>query len=519
MEFRGMDGYRLLKLHSSFQFLTVVLIAAVILSFPLPTQAQSTLQLYTPVFGEISGGQPQNWTFPAAEGEVLSFLVESASDDFDPVLTILDSSGAALIANDDYNYPDSGDALLEAITIPQFGAYTVSVSGFDGSSGEYTLTMFGGYSDLFESESFDDDNWQATAPLQASVEDGQLVLQLPDRDQSGVAANNNAAAVENFYAQVTVLTIDAPNGWTAGMTIRQQSDGAYYLFSVNHQGQWSFIANTTQGQRVLRDRVISPAIPANETTFRLGVLANGPAFDLFYNGQYIGQVIDASISGEGRIGLMTASVGAFGSQTTAYFDDLNITTPRRIGQSAVLPQQLTAQTPTDTVRELQRRQLIPPEGEMALTIPESFATYANPGVQPYLLSGGTQFIEFVMGATLSWEIEGDEPAGCGLLVKALDDSQYTLAYLDQTGAYGLSERAGGAFERGLFGEGLEITGADAHRLIVIANADTLYYYIDNQLVGTQTSPEVAGEIGNAVVNFETVSTACQFTDTWVWAWG
>ncbi|MCS7071116.1 MAG: hypothetical protein NZM00_06395, partial [Anaerolinea sp.] len=83
--------------------------------------AQSGITPGEPVSGAIESGRAVDFVFNGTAGEVIS--LEAAADDaaLDPVLTLLDSSGRALIRSDDYAYPASRDALLEAITLPRTG--------------------------------------------------------------------------------------------------------------------------------------------------------------------------------------------------------------------------------------------------------------------------------------------------------------------------------------------------------------------------------------------------------------
>jgi hypothetical protein len=486
----------------------------------VPLRAQSaTLELVTAVEGHIEPGLAQAWTFSAREGTVLSFIVEATSGDLDPLLMIQSNTGTPLITNDDYNYPDSQNALLEAMTIPRNGTYNVSVSGLAGSSGDYSLTMLPGFAQVAVTENFNDaESWPATAPLTAQIGDSQLTLALAGVQQTGIIQRPGELISQDFYARVRVANVTGRTGWMVGMTIRQQDEQNYHLVEVNQQGFWRFLTQTSDSLRVVRDWITHPAIVPGETAFTLGVLANGTAFDIFYNEQFIGQVIDTSFDNAGTIGLMVATTDALTAETAAQFDDLIITVPLEIDGQPIFPQQLTlGGSPTSTVQELQRRRLIPTGGKIVLTVPESSAQSIRPGVSRFLLGRGTTYTDFVLGTTITWQITGPGPAGCGLVLRALDDTHYTLAYIDQTGGYGLSQRDGEEFQPGIFGQKPGWEG-EAHALIVIAQGDQLYYYIDGQYAGTLENPVVDGEIGNAVVNFEAIDTSCRFDDTWLWDW-
>ena len=57
-----------------------------------------------------------------------------------------------------------------------------------------------------------------------------------------------------------------------------------------------------------------------------------------------------------------------------------------------------------------------------------------------------------------------------------------------------------------------------HLLLVVANDNTIYFYIDRQLVGSTDNTAQDGEVGIAVVNFEPNTTACHYTNFWLWNW-
>jgi hypothetical protein len=485
------------------------------------TQAQdaAALTLFTPVTGLIESGESQGWTFTAASDAVLSFTVESVSRDLDPLLEIVDSAGSVLIGNDDYDYPDRRDSLLEAVTIPRTDTYTARVSGYDGTSGEYTLMMLAGFADIGVSENFNAiSDWRARGEaLDIDIADGNILLALAGLQQKGIALNRDMPTLTDFYAQVAVSVLESQAGWIIGLTARQQDDETYYLLEVNNSGQWRFAVHTSDGERILRDWVAHPAIAPERTDFTLGLMAQSGGFDFFYNGQLFGQVADATITDAGRVGLAAATTDSLTSSTVVQYDDLTITVPVTVNQERVIPQQLILSAPQAMVRELEHRQLIPAGGELSLAVAESFVESSRPGVHPFILGRGTTFTNLVLAATVSWQALSEGATGCGLVFRSADDSHYTLAYVDQAGGYGVSRREEDHFEPGIFGENSAWGGGTRH-LLVIANGSVVHFYIDGYYAGTLDNTVIEGEIGNAVVNFDPIHTSCQFDDTWVWHW-
>ncbi|MBC7814277.1 MAG: PPC domain-containing protein [Burkholderiales bacterium] len=500
---------------------------AMLLAFtlrPVLVQAQTTtLERFEPINSRITVDTSETWTFRAPEGEVLSFVVRATSGDLDPVLTITDSDSNRVISNDDYQYPDSRDSLLEAITVPKTDTFTVTVSGFSSTSGNYELSMLPGYGDMVGIENFNGAlNLTSNVPvLSLEPGTGQAALALEGPHQRAIAIVNSIEPQSDFYAQVDVETVRGLNngqfGWVVGMTARQTDDDHYYLLEIDHLGQWRFLVRTPEGETILRDWVSNPSIEDGATEFTLGMMANGAGFDFFFDGQFFGQIIDSTLTEPGSIGLVIETTGLVSGSVDARFDDLAVNRPILINGEHVVPQRLLGVNQITLVQELRRRGMIPAQGDTAFSVPESFVEYPRGGVSEIVLGEGRSFGNFLLGSSVTWRIRGIGPAGCGILLHAQDDSNYTLAYLTQLGGYGVSQRTGDIFEPGIFGEQLVI-GDAPYQFLIIVRGETLYYYVNGQLAGSMPDSEIDGTIGSAVVNFEPLGTSCTFRDTWVWEW-
>jgi hypothetical protein len=324
-------------------------------------------------------------------------------------------------------------------------------------------------------------------------------------------------APATYYAQANIEVSGGADGWVVGMATRLQSDGQYYALSVNAQGQWRFLLHQADGDRVIRDWTPHPAIVPDKSAFRLGILAHDVGYDFFYDGQLFGRLSDSTLPPEGDFGLTVETQGSPTSRSDGLFDDLVITVPTLVNNRPLIPSQLIIGKPNDVVQELQRRNLIPGGGEMALTVNESFVESRRPGVERLMLGRGETYQNFALGTTVTWQASAAGMSGCGMILRATDETHYTLAYLDQLGGYGLSPRDGDTFAPGIFGTLPELP-AGGHHLLVIARGDTLYYYLNGLFKGSLENPEVDGAVGDAVVNFEPISTSCTFTETWLWRW-
>lgn len=499
-------------------------LAGLLLGLPLLAWAQGDgqLTLLTPVEGQVEAGAAQAWRFNAGEGEMLSILVESQSASFDPVVSILNSTGQQLIHNDDAAYPASTDAILEGITIPRRDVYTVMVSGYGDAAGAYRLTVLPGYGELATRDLFDTaTGWQPLSELlQLGVGEGALRLSIAGVNETGIAVNPAYRVSGDFYAQIRVAEVSGRSGWQVGLVFNLQDASTYDLLALNHQGFWRVLHQSADGARVIRDWSTHPAITPGEAGFSLGLLARGRLVDVFYNDQFVGQAVDSedtSTSGQPmQTGVLLGAANAVGSEASARIDEFVLTQPLEIDGEVITPRQLVLGSATTSVQELERRRLIPSGGRMALTVPESSVTSVRPGVTRILLARGQTYANFAFGTQVSWQINGQGAAGCGLIFRNVDDTHFSVAYLDQTGGYGLSRRADDQFAPGIFGQ-TALQGGRYH-LLVVADGDLLRYFVNGQYGGQAEYDSVEGEVGIAVVNFEPLDTRCNFSDTWLWRW-
>jgi len=121
-----------------------------------------------------------------------------------------------------------------------------------------------------------------------------------------------------------------------------------------------------------------------------------------------------------------------------------------------------------------------------------------------------------MGATVDITQNSVGLGGCGLVLRSQSEDDYGLAFFDSAGGYGLSVQAQGEFQPGLFSQGL--AEGRTHHLLVIADDTTLYLYVDGHAAGTLITPDVPGQVGGAVVNYDAVDTLCTFRNLWVYSW-
>lgn len=483
-----------------------------VLAGALPARAQErTLSAFSSVQGSLTAGGSDDWTLTLPAGAVISLSARAENSGLDPQLSIL-SGADEIISNDDAGYPDVRDAALEAVALPRAGTYTVRVSAFGATSGAYVLDVRQGFLQNPLRDDFDAlGGWSGAAPaLRLEQNDGRLSLRLDGLEQRALAVNADAIAFADAYTALDVADVRGRGGWTIGLVVRENA-GAGYVFEVNERGQWRIVLRQAEQERSLRDWATHPAIGAGTTRFSLGVLAQGSRLDLFYNHQWIGTLRDTTLTGEGRAGLSLRTGSALDSTLTAEFEALMVTTP---ADPALLPTQMIVADGTTMALELERRGLIG-ASTSALNVAESFIESARAGVSTLPLGRGERYTTFALAATVAWEAGyADAPAGCGLVVGYNGDQAYTLAYINQNGAYGVSQRQGSVFRPGLYLDAGLLNGGP-HHLMLVVTADTLHFYLDGRHQGALPGAAVDGEIGLAAVNYEPVNVSCRFTNLWL----
>jgi hypothetical protein len=488
----------------------------VVLILCFPAFAQNTLIPFQPQAGNISSGSSESWTFFGVAGQVISLLVTSDGE-LDPVLTLSEGSGRVLLTDDDYAYPDSRDALLQAVTLPRTDTYTAAVTGFNDTQGGYTIALSNGFAELAYQDDFSEaGNWRVIGDNTAiSIADGTLNAAI-----RGVRAHDAIASgtiqLANVAARVEVLNVANSSGWTVGLIARQQGDD-YYLYEINNEGRWRFSIATDGVAEVIRDWTSHPAIVAGNPTFSLMLMAHEVGFDLFYNDAFVGSLSDDRLT-TGDVGVALGTVSSLESSTNVQFDNFTVTTPITLEGETVIPQNLTVSDGTTMAQALTRRHIASAAGTMALTVPEASVNYARPGINRLMLGQQTTYMNFAFGATVDMQTPLSLAVGCGLIVRFADEEDYVLGYLDAIGSYALSQREGEAFLPGSYGENPDWAGGGEHHLLIIADETRLYFYVNGVSVGTIDAPAQAGEVGVAVVNYEPVDTACRFENLWLWEW-
>ena len=494
-----------------------VCIISLLTAIPLRAQERA-LQLGSQVEAALSPRQSHLYQLSVPELTLLSIHVRSLDGSLDPVLRVSNSSGTEIIANDDYDYPDGLDAVIQAIVIPRSDTYTVSVSGFADSSGVYRIQVLPGFDKLgLRDDALSPDSWEAlygVADL-AQLEDGALRVNIEGIALSATLLGKNFPQEPDFYFEVQFeRIISSASDSQVGLVFRYLRPDLHSRLVLNRRGFWR-VERIDEGEIVVvRDWSTHPAIRAGDSDLRLGILASGQHIDVVYNGQVVGAFDDPDVQTSGSVGIAMRTADVLGSRLTFAVTDALMTVPTRSADHLIFPGQLIARGRHAIADALARRQLIPADGQFKLTLPETSVRHTAVGVTPFLLGGGISFGEFALGAELTTQFADAANGGCGLIFDYSDELHYSVAYLTAEGDYGVSRRDGEGFEPGIYGN-LGVDELDGRDMLLIAQGTTLNYYLDGLHVGSMPYQAASGRVGIAVVNYQPVASNCLFEDLWV----
>lgn len=484
----------------------------------IPARAQDrTLALGNSVEDQLAPYETHRYNFVALELTLVSFRVEARSGTLDPQLVIYDSSGEQVIANDDYTYPDSLDAIIQAFVFPKSDWYTVAVSGYEGTSGSYLLHVLPGYDvQIHANEKLLLEDWEVVNRLAAVRQAGssRLAVETDGIATTAVMLGTGYAPERDFYFEVQFDNVSSADDWQVGLAFRYARPDSHSRVLLNRQGFWRMERVDEGDIVVVRNWGTHPAIVAGESEFRLGVLASGAHFDIVYNGQIVGMVGDRLSEVLGGVGVAMRTADVIGSRLSFAIAGATMTIPTRVDEALIVPNQLITRPYHVMDNVLARQQLIPVDGVIKMILPESSVRRRLAGVTPYLLGSGLRFGEFAIGAKLSYQISDEGNGGCGILFHYQDEQHYQLAYATAEGDFGVSQREGDVFAPGIY-QKAPTDAVDEHDMLVIVYDGTIHYYVDNRHIGQLAYESSPGSVGIAVVNYASVETNCVFEDFWV----
>ena len=196
----------------------VVSTPAGISNSPTPTPA-GNLTYGTTISGTIPAGGATAWRFDGQAGDILNITAEPGSSGLDLTLDVRNSAGSTILPNGTVDDSFSTE-FISGLILPADGPYTVVLSGFLGSGGDFLLTV----------ESADDD---APALRPGSVVTGSLAASDENFFQLSGTAGVTATLVllpdESLDALLEVYDLDGTRLLAADSGFSGESELAVFV--------------------------------------------------------------------------------------------------------------------------------------------------------------------------------------------------------------------------------------------------------------------------------------------------
>ena len=490
--------------------------AALLLAWS-PLRAQdSRLRLGDIVEASLAPGQTHRYTFVALELTLLSIRVAALNDSLDPRFEVRDRDDRLVVASDDYDYPATRDAAVQALVLNSTSTYTIAVSGHGDSGGDYRLHVLPGFDVLALRDSLaDKSQWRvAFSDTSLDISESSLyAVELEGFARTAVVLGQHMPQEQDVYLEADFYSVTSTVDWKVGLVFRYQSASDYHRVLLSKTGFWR-VERIVDGQIVpVRGWTTHPAIIPGETDFRLGVLASGQHIDVVYNGQVVGSAASDASPQPGGLGIVMRTDERSGGLMSFAVRQMVLTLPTRVRGDILFPQRVLQRQNYLMAHDLARKQLAPAGHSVSFVQRESSVRHVRPGVTRIAIASDRQYEQFALGAIVTLAAQDAGNGGCGLFFHYNDDNHYTLAYMTSEGDFGVSRRSGG-FAPGIYGK-RPPPAASEHYLLIIATDEVIHYYLDEQHVGSMPSEPRVGSIGIAVVNYEAVDSSCQFKDLWL----
>jgi hypothetical protein len=497
-------------------FLLLVLVSP---ALPRAVRAQDerALAFFDPVRGAINDATPtEDWDFVGFTDQVISLLVVGISGDLDPVLQVIGPDGTVIAENDDR---DSlvRDAGLEALMLPADEVYTIRVTRYGPTIGEYELTVTPGLTQLVRRDTFDqgDVSWVTPQGELVPLAQGKLQMRISTPGQTLMAFPPDAKPLQNLYFQADARLLGTPGYAEFGLVFRAQGAQSYQ-FKINTDGQWTVLLQDGTSVYALRNWQSHPELTGSGWT--LAVLARDDNFSFYANGVLLGTLSDDRLSAGGNAGVMVTNRADETEATTVLFDNVLITT-RLASTYRGLPLALTDWNNDDPVVVMAEladaghldlapaRDLFIPDADMTAPIQNTW----------FELLGSDQTIynDFVLSAWVTIVTNGTS-AGCGMVYRWQDARNLDLAYVDVMGGFGVVQAHDAQLTTNAYDLSPMVKLSEPNNLIIIAQGDHVSLYINGALVTQETVTPGAGRVGISLLNYEIARTDCYWTNIWVW---
>ena len=483
-----------------------------------PSRAQAQqLRLGEIVEDILAPGASRAYTFYAQALTLLSIRVEALEDGLDPRFELRDGDGKLVADNDDYAYPATRDAAIQALVLQDAASYTITVSGHGGSAGAFRLHLLPGFDVLaLRDDTMDKSLWQvAFNDTALNISESSLfAVELGGYERSGIFLAQHLPPEPDVYFEADFHAVTSSVGWHVGLVFRYLSPNDYYRLLLGESGYWRIDRIDNGESMQVRAWTTHPAIVAGEPDFRLGILASGQHFDVVYNRQVVGSVADDAPARAGALGLIALTDDKTGGPMSFAVRETLLTLPTRVDRAILFPQRILRRADYLMAHDLARKQLAPAGFNISFVQRESSVRHIKAGVTRIPIAPDRQYEQFALGAALRFEQASAGNGGCGIFFHFNDERHYTLAYMTSQGDFGLSRRSGDGFLPGIYGKRPPPSGPD-HYLLVIATDEIIHFYLDERYAGSLPSAPRVGSVGIAVVNYEAADSECLFDDLWV----
>jgi hypothetical protein len=182
--------------------------------------------------GSIVGNEASLWTVSAVAGEFLDITVSPISEGLDVVVDVLDENGRSLL---DEALDDSYDTeYIRLLPVPVDGLYTIVITSYDGTDGDFELLVEESYlsqpaSFIFASSSLDSEEEVHDFPFFALADD-LVIIQVNPEYPFDVMVQ-----VYNDDTGEMLDEVDASTGFEE-MLFQVPEDGNYFFRVVGYEG-------------------------------------------------------------------------------------------------------------------------------------------------------------------------------------------------------------------------------------------------------------------------------------------
>lgn len=574
---------------ASIAMLAVLMIGGVALS-PRAVQAAPSVQLSlsfddsAPLSGQLDAATPQvEYSFECLATGIGSLVVQTTSGDLVVDAAVRDAQGSPFA----YGTVVPGTpsvTVSEGFTMPADGPCTVTLTRQDNTAGTYDVRLLPGYAGLTKWDTFGPSmdslhmEWEpyASANMTVTTFGEQLRIEVMKGNFIALALPTGDDLLwGDSYIQADFTIVGAPSYFEYGLVLRSDDPGDhFYAVMFSSDGDYSVYYYDGAWQAV-QQWTLSPAVDGSDTQPRVGVLAQGNLFRLYFNGHLVAEVSDAvNYASEGLSGLAAATGVDQLDTVTVFADNVVVTRPFSPGTGTVpfggevvvqptptkpgllgslgtiktpvpptptLPLVLPTETPVvqsayparlerwasassaEIMGELRALGVVPAGGGVTLTVPSSYGDTSSEGFNWYPLGRGKTFRNFVLGfdARLIYSGAG---AGCGMYFRSSETgSDSALVFEDGWALLGEFGADGQMLDSSVLEETSAVVPGQGvtNRVLVIALEDVTLMYVNGVLVADTVFVPKAGELALEMYvpaddAGETAQTYCQLNGIWLW---